>query len=58
MALQVFMGEECSEEELCHPGSMPAGGPSVITFEDPSKKLEVSASDKNLKKTFMVCNSR
>jgi len=43
----------CSEEEFYDQGSTPVGGPPVITFQDPSKKPEVSASDRALKKAFM-----
>ena len=56
--LQVLMGEECSGEEFDYQGSSPVGGPSVITFQDPRKKPEVSASDRVLKKAFMVRNPR
>ena len=52
------MGEECSEEELYDQGFTSVGGPSVITFQDPSKKSEASASDRTLKKAFMVSNFR
>lgn len=52
------MGEECSEEELDYQDSMPVGGPSVITFQDPGKKPEVLASDRALRKAFMVRNYR
>jgi len=48
------MNEEDSEEELSDEGSTPDCGPSVITFQDPGKKSEVSASDRTLKKAFMV----
>ena len=49
------MSEEDSEEEFSDEDTVPLGGPSVITFEDPSKKSDAPASDKALKKTFMVC---
>jgi len=51
---KVFMSEEDSEEESSDEDTSPVGGPSVITFQDPSKKSEASASDRTLKKAFMV----
>jgi hypothetical protein len=48
------MGEEGSEDELCDQGSTSFVGPSVITFQDPGTKYEVPASDRALKKAFMV----
>jgi hypothetical protein len=48
------MSEGCSDEGLNYQGSMSVDGPSVVTFQDPSKKSEVSASDRALKKAFMV----
>jgi len=51
------MNEEDSEEELSDEGTLPVGGPSIITFQDPSKKPEASASDKALGRTFMVRDS-
>jgi hypothetical protein len=56
--LKVLMSEEYSEEELPDEGTNPVGGPSVVTFQDPSKKPGASASDRALKKVFMVGNSR
>ncbi|KAF9780241.1 hypothetical protein BJ322DRAFT_1205904 [Thelephora terrestris] len=44
---------EYSEEELPDEGTTPVGGPSVVTFQDPSKKPGTSASDRVLKKAFM-----
>ena len=52
------MDEGYSEEELYHQDSMVVGGPSVITFQDPGKKPEVSVSDRALRKAFMVRNHR
>jgi hypothetical protein len=54
---KVLMSEEDSEEEFSDEGTTPVGGPSVITFQDPSKKSEASASDRTLKKAFMVRDS-
>jgi hypothetical protein len=51
------MSEEYSEEEFSDEDTTPVGGPSVITFQDLRKKPEVSASDKALKRAFMVRNS-
>ena len=51
------MGEEYSEKELYDQGSMSVGGPFVVTFQDPGKKSEVSASERAIKKAFMVRNS-
>ena len=48
------MSEEDSEEDLSDEDVIPVSGPSVVTFQDPRKNSEVSASDKALKKTFMV----
>jgi len=48
------MSEEDSEEELSDEGTLPVGGPSIMTFQDPSKKTEASVSDRALKKAFMV----
>lgn len=56
LILQVLMGEECSEEELYDQGFAPVVGPSVITFQETRKKSDVSASDRALKKSFMVRN--
>lgn len=53
---KVLMNEEDSEDEFSGGDSTPASGPSVVTFQDPAKKSEVTASDKVLKKAFMVCN--
>ena len=50
------MNEEDSEDEFSDEDYTPSGGPSVVTFQDPTKKSEVTASDKALKKSFMVCN--
>lgn len=54
---QVFMSEEDSEEEFSDNDTPPVGGPSVITFRDPSKKSDAFASDTILKRTFMVRDS-
>jgi hypothetical protein len=54
---KVLMSEEDSEEEPSGEDAMLVGGPFVITFQDPSKKSEAAASDKALKKTFMVRDS-
>lgn len=51
------MGEGDSEEELSDEGATPTGGPSVITFQDPSKKSEAAVSDRTLKRIFMVRDS-
>ena len=51
---EVFMSEGDSEGEFSDEGAVPTGGPSVITFQDPSKKSEAAASDRTLKKAFMV----
>ena len=54
---KVPMSEEGSEGEFSDEDTTAVGGPSVITFQDPSKKSEASASDRALKKAFMVRNS-
>jgi len=54
---EVFMSEGDSEEEFSDEGATPTGGPSVITFQDPSKKSEAAAPDRTLKKIFMVRDS-
>jgi len=54
---KVLMGEGYSEEKFSDEGATPTGGPSVITFHDPSKKSEAAASDRTLKRTFMVRDS-
>ncbi|KAF9651111.1 hypothetical protein BDM02DRAFT_965243 [Thelephora ganbajun] len=46
------MNEEDSEE-FSDEDATPVGGPSIITFRDPGKKSEASASDRSLKKAFM-----
>ena len=51
---KVFMSEEDSEEESSDEDTSPVGGPSVVTFQDPSKKSEAPAPDRALKKAFMV----
>lgn len=51
---KVFMSEEDSEEEPSDENTSLVGGPSVITFQDPSKKSEASAPDRALKRAFMV----
>jgi hypothetical protein len=51
---KVFMSEEDSEEGSSDEDTSPVGGPSVITFQDPRKKIEASAPDRALKKAFMV----
>ena len=48
------MSEEDSEEEFSGEDTTSVGGPSVMTFQDPSKKPEAPVSDRTLKKTFMV----
>jgi len=50
------MNEEDSEGQSSDEDTSPIGGPSVVTFQDPSKKSEASASDIALKKAFMVRN--
>lgn len=50
------MSEEGSEEGSSGEDTSQVGGPSVITFQDPSKKPEAFASDRTLKKSFMVCD--
>ena len=55
---KVLMSEEDSDEEFSDEDATPVGGPPVITFQDPSKKSEASASDKTLKNAFMVRDSR
>jgi len=54
---KVLMSEEDSEGVFSDEDTTPTGGPSVITFQDPSKKSEATASDKALKRTFMVRDS-
>ena len=54
LIIKVFMSEEDSEEESSDEDTSPVDGPSVVTFQDPSRKSEASASDKTLKKSFMV----
>lgn len=51
------MNEEDSEGEVSDENPSRIGGPSVVTFQDPSKKSEASASDRALKKAFMVLDS-
>ena len=51
------MSEEFSEEEVPDEDTTPVGGPSVITFQDLSKRPEISAPDRALKKAFMVRTS-
>jgi hypothetical protein len=48
------MNEEDSEDEFPDEGSTPGGGPSIVTFQDPKARSEISASDRALKKAFMV----
>lgn len=55
--LKVLMSEEFSEEEVPDEDTTPVGGPSVITFQDLSKRPEISAPDRALKKAFMVRTS-
>jgi len=57
LIIKVLMGEGDSEEEFSDEDATQTGGPSVITFQDPSKKSEASASDRTLKKSFMVRSS-
>jgi hypothetical protein len=54
---KVLMSEEDSDEEFSDEDTTPVGGPSVIAFQDPSKNSEASASDRTLKKAFMVRDS-
>lgn len=54
LILKVLMCEEDSEEGFSDEDTSPVGGPSVITFQDPSKKSETPVSDRALKKAFMV----
>lgn len=51
---KLLMNEEDSEEQFSDEDTSPVGGPSVVTFQDPRKKYEASASDRTLKKAFMV----
>ena len=52
------MSEEDSEEEFSDEDTTSVGGPSIMTFQDPSKKSEAPVSDRTLKKkTFMVRDS-
>jgi len=53
---KVLMSEEDSEEEVSDEDTTPVGGPSVVAFQDPSRKSEVPVSDRALKKAFMVRN--
>jgi hypothetical protein len=48
------MSEEDSDEDFSDEDAMPVGRPAVVTFQDPSKKSESPASDRALKKAFMV----
>ena len=48
------MSEVDSEGGFSDEDTSSVGGPSVMTFQDPSKKPEGSVSDKTLKKAFMV----
>lgn len=54
LTAEALMSEEDSEEGFSDEDTSPVGEPSVITFQDPSKKSEASASDRTLKKAFMV----
>ena len=53
----MFMDEEDSEGGSSDEDTVQVGGPSVITFQDPSKKSEAPTSDRTLKKAFMVRDS-
>ena len=57
LIVKVLMSEGDSEGEVSDEDATPTGGPSVITFQDPSKKSEASVSDRTLKKAFMVRDS-
>lgn len=57
LVAKVLMSEEDSEEVLSDEDTTSVGGPSVMTFQDPSKKSEAPVSDRTLKKTFMVRDS-
>lgn len=48
------MSEEDSDEDFFDEGTMQVGRPAIVTFQDPSKKYEAPASDRALKKAFMV----
>lgn len=54
MVTKELMSEEDSEGGFSDEDTSPIGGPSIITFQDPSKKSEASASDISLKRAFMV----
>ena len=48
------MSEVDSEGGFSDEDTSSVGGPSVIAFQDPSKKSEASAPDRALKRAFMV----